>query len=156
VVVTPLNQLHKNGVKFAWWEEQAFEFQEQKELVAQLPDFSKQFTRIFQTDAYGTTLEVILFQEVEVYRQPIPYASRTLKLDEMKEKSVYKLECWDSLFGICEDTWLPRAQGVPVRNTIRECRGSYHIFDNYARQEEGWYTFRPLSIGVHKMSSPIH
>ena len=102
MVVTPLNQLHKNGVKFAWWEEQVFKFQEQKELVAQLSDFSKQFTRIFQTDAYGTTLEIILFQEVEVYRQPIAYASGTLKLDEMKEKSVYKLECWDSLFGIAK------------------------------------------------------
>jgi hypothetical protein len=85
--------------------EQAFEFQEHKELVAQPPvlrmaDFSKQFTRVFHTDANGTTLEIILFQEVEVYRQPITYASRTLKLDELKEKSVYKLECWDSLFGI--------------------------------------------------------
>lgn len=57
-----------------WWEEQAFEFQELKELVAQpqvlcMADFSKRF--IFQTNANGTTLEVILFLEVEVYRQPI-------------------------------------------------------------------------------------
>jgi hypothetical protein len=69
--------------------EQAFEFQELKELVAQLPvlrlaDFSKQV--IFQTDANGTTLEVVLFQEVEVYQQSITYASRTLKLDKLKEK----------------------------------------------------------------------
>jgi len=88
-VVTPLNQLHKNGVKFAWHEEQAFEFQEPKELVAQLPvlhmaDFSKPFT--FQTDANGTTSEVVLFQEVEVYQQPITYVSRTLKLGELKAK----------------------------------------------------------------------
>jgi hypothetical protein len=66
-VVTPLNQLHKNGVKFECRKEQAFEFQEQKQLVAQLlvlhlAHFSKQFTHIFQTDANGTTLEVILFQ----------------------------------------------------------------------------------------------
>lgn len=103
MVVAPLNQLHKIGVKFAWREGQAFEFQELKELMAQPPvlhmaDFSKQF--IFQNDANGTTLEVVLFQEVEVYRQPITYASRTLKLVELKKKSVYKLECWDSLFGI--------------------------------------------------------
>lgn len=37
---------------------------------------------------------------MEVYQQPITYASRTLKLDKLKEKSVYRLECWDSLFGI--------------------------------------------------------
>ena len=86
-----LNQLHKNGVKFVWQEEQAFKFQEQKELVAQplalrLADFSKELTHIFKTDANGTTFKVILFQEVEVYRQPITYASRTAKLDKLKEK----------------------------------------------------------------------
>jgi hypothetical protein len=77
------------------------EFQDLRQYVAQPPvlrmaDFSKQF--IFQTDANGTTLQVVLFQEVEVYRQPITCASRTLTLEEQKEKLAYELECWDSLF----------------------------------------------------------
>jgi hypothetical protein len=80
-VVAPLNQLQKKGGKFAWQEEQALELQELKALVAQPPvlrmaDFSKQFR--FQTNVKSTTLEVVLFPEVQVYRQLITYASRSL------------------------------------------------------------------------------
>jgi hypothetical protein len=102
-VAAPLNALRKKGAKFSWGPEQQNAFDELKPAISQPPvlrwaDFSK--TIILQTDVSGVALGVVLSQEVDGYRQPIAYVSRTLTAQERKASSAYELECLAVLFGI--------------------------------------------------------
>jgi hypothetical protein len=61
-------------------------------------DFSKPF--VLQTDASGVALRAMMSQNVDGFRQPIAYASRTLSTQEHKASSMYELECLAMLFGM--------------------------------------------------------
>jgi hypothetical protein len=102
-VAAPLNALRKNGVKFVWGKEQQTAIDKLKEAISQPPvlrmaDFSKPF--VLQTDASGVALGAVLSQDVDGFRQPIAYASRTLSVQDRKASSIYELECLAVLFGM--------------------------------------------------------
>jgi hypothetical protein len=52
-----------------------------------MADFSKPF--VLQTDASGVALGAVLSQDIDGFRQPIAYASRTLSVQERKTSSIY-------------------------------------------------------------------
>jgi hypothetical protein len=102
-VAAPLNALRKKGVKFVWGKEQQTAFDKLKEAISQPPvlrmaDFSKPF--VLQTDASGVAVGAVLSQDVDGFRQPIAYASRTLSVQERKASSIYELECLAVLIGM--------------------------------------------------------
>jgi transposase InsO family protein len=102
-IAAPLNALRKKGVKFVWGKDQQIAFDKLKEAISQPPvlrmaDFSKPFA--LQTDASGVALGAVLSQDVDGFRQPIAYASRTLSVQERKASSIYELECLAVLFGM--------------------------------------------------------
>lgn len=98
----PLNNLRRKGVKFVWGPEQETAFRRLKEAimsppVLRMPDFNKQF--VLQTDASSVAVAAVLSQEVDGYRQPVGFASRTLT-DCEKKSSIYELECLAVVFGV--------------------------------------------------------
>jgi hypothetical protein len=98
----PLKALRKKNVNFVWGPEQQQAFDDLKLAIVNppvlcMPDFSRRF--ILQTDTSSSAVAAVLLQEVDGFRQPIAYASRTLTSPE-RNFSAYELECLAVLFGL--------------------------------------------------------
>jgi hypothetical protein len=101
-VVRPLNRLLELTHKWKWEEDCETAFNLLKQLITSspimaAPDFSKPF--VVQTDASATGLGAMLFQESDVGKVIIQYASRSLSKTEQKYSTVER-ECLAILWAV--------------------------------------------------------
>ena len=99
---SPLNELLKKGVKFAWTDErqEAFECLRDSLITSPIlayPNFQEKFS--LYTDASNTGIGAILVQHIKGTEKTIAFASRSLKAHERKYATIER-ECLALVWGI--------------------------------------------------------